>query len=1181
MRHYLTYLFLSLSVITAFHSPASAQGFNGFENSPPLVSAYFLRENITIEPESTFFNVLVINNMGRTTQEVSVDVNVPLGWSVMPLENRNFLLTPGDSVIVPIRAAPSKMVEGEIGYSVIAAINNRRGENLTNAYSFVKIPRKTNLSIRPLSRVSLFDQVTGETEFSFQVVNKGNVNELIYFQLESSRTVSIPNERDNLHVFDLMIPARSDTIIRIKAFKSNELNIENYSLFRIDMIAHTQDQNFSTSFWFEEVNNRYRFNIPETEKLLIVELAAQNLLSEQKPYLSGGFRGNVLFPQNRSIIYSFYKYGNNADIFRYSRMNFEYHTPKYHVQLGDILGFPIRNGFGKGARFTMNTGNFRATVLAGRNPFRPINNFGIMFEERYTPFNLLPRYTYTENQFINSIAQTYHLSSYYRLHQNHRIRAGFGLSDVSYRLTGRNEVGHGLLLDYDGSFGKTSVKIREHYGSSSFYSSFAGRNEFSGRINHRLRNDLQLDLFLNNRKYRPILETASGTRAPKFQETTESHIVVRKRINRNLSVFGGPLLQQKSTNSYFFFEDNPFRSQSAKLHFGARIHDGAGTYVNPTITTGYTRITDFSVPDRQNFSFENLNNRTDMFNTYVSLNLRRHLWGFYLNYFWGPYSINQEITQFYYNLSTNTIRLMPYLDTYIYKDMVKLSSKVSLVHDFTFKTNRVMLNNQVDIFLKGDYTISLLSTFSRQATRDIITNNSFTYSNNYFEIRLKKDFNWNQPRIKYYDLEIDLFRDLNGNYIRDFTEPGIKDVLVSITSIERSQYKNFDEVDYEPEGASVATRLLTSMDGKVKYENLSRGLYRIELQNIGMDAGRYFPEQSDLIVNVTGNKTIPIPFLERNKIFGRVVLNRSRLSTLGRVEVSNIKVVATDSKGRQTSTLTDGNGYFEMHVPSVDSYVVTVNNIFRDHFSLRQNDFRANLNGFKQFEVNFIFDEIRRQIEFTPSHADVQTQVRRVGRTNLNGTIRDAATLQPLRAQIEVSDNSGNTISQVNTDRNTGRYSSSFATGENYMITVSANGYWMNSERLILDPFLTIQDADRDILLEAITIGSRFQLNNLQFGPNSFEIPTEALPELERLTNQLKQNPNVRIRIEGHSDALETLNTPNIGMNRAETIMRYMVQNGFSNIEFTGVRDSRPVAPSDNENNRSRNRRVEIIVIDR
>jgi outer membrane protein OmpA-like peptidoglycan-associated protein len=330
------------------------------------------------------------------------------------------------------------------------------------------------------------------------------------------------------------------------------------------------------------------------------------------------------------------------------------------------------------------------------------------------------------------------------------------------------------------------------------------------------------------------------------------------------------------------------------------------------------------------------------------------------------------------------------------------------------------------------------------------------------------------------------------------------------------------------------------------------------------------------------DETIYVPYLERNKIFGKVVMNRSKLSNLGRVEVGNIKVTAVDSKGRTTSALTDINGNYEMYVPSIDHYIVSINNIFKDHFNLRQNDFRANLNGFKQFEVNFVFDEIRRTIDFAPTPMDIEAEIRKVGRTNLIGNIRDASTMQPIRAQVEIIDSrNGNNIAQTVSDRSTGRYSATFVTGSDYMLIISANGYWIQSEKLILNEFLTIQDVERDILLEGISVGSRFQLSNLRFSPGSSEIITEAYPELDRLINQLKQNPNVRIRIEGHSDAVETLDNPDIAMLRAEVVMRYMVQNGFSNIEFTGRKDSQPVSPNDTEENRRRNRRVEIIIVDR
>jgi outer membrane protein OmpA-like peptidoglycan-associated protein len=426
-----------------------------------------------------------------------------------------------------------------------------------------------------------------------------------------------------------------------------------------------------------------------------------------------------------------------------------------------------------------------------------------------------------------------------------------------------------------------------------------------------------------------------------------------------------------------------------------------------------------------------------------------------------------------------------------------------------------------------------------------------------------------------------LFKDLNGNLRRDFNEPGVKDILVSITSIDPVQYSQYNP-GYEPAGNMVAQKLLTSMDGTVTYENLPRGLYKIELLNIGKDQDKYFPDQSEFIINVTSDKTEFVPYLERNKIFGRVVMNRSKLSNLGRIEVSNLKITATDSKDRSTSTLTDANGYYEMYVPSVDSYIVSVNNIFQEHFNLRQNNFRANLNGFKQFEVTFVFDEIRRQIDFTPSVTQLEADIVRVGRTNLSGHVRDAATLQNIRAQVEIINSDNNTtVARTNADRTSGRYNTGFVTGSNYLAVVTAPGYWMQSERLNLDPYLTIQDVERDIMLESITIGARFEIAGLRFAQGSSEIPTEAIPELDRIISQLRNNPNVRIRITGHSDALETITSRTVSENRAQAIMKYMVQNGYTNIEFLGAHDSQPAASNDNEENRSRNRRVDIQIVDK
>jgi outer membrane protein OmpA-like peptidoglycan-associated protein len=213
---------------------------------------------------------------------------------------------------------------------------------------------------------------------------------------------------------------------------------------------------------------------------------------------------------------------------------------------------------------------------------------------------------------------------------------------------------------------------------------------------------------------------------------------------------------------------------------------------------------------------------------------------------------------------------------------------------------------------------------------------------------------------------------------------------------------------------------------------------------------------------------------------------------------------------------------------------------------------------------------------------ETDVEVKSVKRTNLTGTIKDENTLQPLRASIEVVDNkTGSTVETTHSNRETGRYSMSFMTGNNYSLIVSANGYWLHTETLDLDQMLTIQDVQKEILLKNIMIGSRLDIKNLRFAPGSTEIPNDAYPELDRLLEQLKDNPNVRIQIAGHADALEQLEHENISEERAKTVAKYFMQNGFSNIEYVGYKANKPVAPNDSPENRAQNRRVEITVVDK
>jgi hypothetical protein len=86
---------------------------------------------------------------------------VPAGWQILGFEKQEITLPPLDSTLIPIRVAVGENVRGDIGYSIIAAITDSRGNLIKNEYSFVKIPREVDLKVKFLTRFEYLDQQTG------------------------------------------------------------------------------------------------------------------------------------------------------------------------------------------------------------------------------------------------------------------------------------------------------------------------------------------------------------------------------------------------------------------------------------------------------------------------------------------------------------------------------------------------------------------------------------------------------------------------------------------------------------------------------------------------------------------------------------------------------------------------------------------------------------------------------------------------------------------------------------------------------------------------------------------------------------------------------------------------------------------------------------------------------------
>jgi outer membrane protein OmpA-like peptidoglycan-associated protein/tetratricopeptide (TPR) repeat protein len=150
----------------------------------------------------------------------------------------------------------------------------------------------------------------------------------------------------------------------------------------------------------------------------------------------------------------------------------------------------------------------------------------------------------------------------------------------------------------------------------------------------------------------------------------------------------------------------------------------------------------------------------------------------------------------------------------------------------------------------------------------------------------------------------------------------------------------------------------------------------------------------------------------------------------------------------------------------------------------------------------------------------------------------------------------------------------------NYAFNVSQTGYLFYSQAIHLEGLRSLQNPFFvNIQLEPVKIGAEMNLYNIYFETDSFSILPQSFPELNKLVSFIKNNPDLEIEIQGHTD-----NTGSEGTNlvlsglRAQSVVDYLVSKGIQakKLKAQGYGESVPVAPNDNDEGRKLNRRTTI-----
>jgi len=217
------------------------------------------------------------------------------------------------------------------------------------------------------------------------------------------------------------------------------------------------------------------------------------------------------------------------------------------------------------------------------------------------------------------------------------------------------------------------------------------------------------------------------------------------------------------------------------------------------------------------------------------------------------------------------------------------------------------------------------------------------------------------------------------------------------------------------------------------------------------------------------------------------------------------------------------------------------------------------------------------QTLLAPPVAVVTAQV-----TILKGTVTDAATSQPLEANIDLIDNtSGQTIATFHSNVTSGKYLVSLPSGTNYGIVVRQEGYLFHSENFDLPAGAAYAEVVKDIALKKLEVGVVIVLNNIFFDTGKALLRPESTAELERLYKLLSEQPALRLELAGHTDNVgKPAANQDLSQRRAQAVVSYLTKRGIaaSRLTAAGYGDTRPVAPNTTKAGRQLNRRTEFKV---
>jgi hypothetical protein len=937
------------------------------------ISIQFVKGNRTCSPDSTLFDIAIFTNNSTQTISGIARIDVSRKWAIISNPEVEISIQPGEQYAFPMRISlPSSLIGGN-SYIVTALLETPGKTFSKNLY--ITVPRLSKWDLEVEESELYFNALSTDVECSFRLINRGNAEEIVRVDYSIGKLLDIPELSNNGSEIYYVVPAYSDTLIKHKVtFKKGLSDFEreryenNYRESIMAFKASASGQEVNRSIAVTKLDSRYDNHQGFDGYItpLNVEWQVFNLLTSIAPRYNLRAYGRILLPADRMLDYHiaglalpFNDGFNQVSLARNLFFRVLYQSRNADVLMASNVGSTsLMNSYGMGIYYRQQwSKQLSSRIVLTRDRFLPIYSAaGILNYSINSFFGIRGGLGYYSDDFSQHRAYSFLAGSNFTFLDNHRFdvegAVSFNQFDPNPELPeGDQRVGFSYKFRYNVALDKFQLAINSLNKSLNYFrNSNNFVNSVFGSYTFNPKNRLSLNFYYNS--YLLDFYPFRFLKEDSWVRNTFGQFLYNRPISQKLFFNVGPEYQY-IYQDIFILDENYNRTIENTFYGGY----GALTYklndhhsISPNLRMGMAQS-----------RFEDLRNsvfiETDLqFSMRLGLNYTgKHLrlLAFYQR---GPLNISDQA--FFTNDVLPTIesfQVRPYYEKYFMEKTFRLSTFLNYLYLMPSGRQLFNWNITADMYLQNGWELGISNnSFSNQyvsSEQQLITNRGI----NLFA-RVKKSFDINQPRVKFYDVTIQYFNDINGNGTKDDHEQSLPNIKAIIE-------RNIIREDERRNQVFATRHLVSDPHGKIVLENIPAGNYMVNHTILKMNDQLFFTYGNVQEVIVNGNITVQVPLTISYKVQGKLNVDRDPNSRLGELDLTDIRISAVAEDGNTYFGLTDKYGNYTINLPPGKIYRIRVNNILGDQFTLERDEFIVELYDVKTVQVDFNFKEIRRGVK--------------------------------------------------------------------------------------------------------------------------------------------------------------------------------------------------------------------------